>query len=195
VPVEADCGNARVQVSDFGSPSSSGARAAILLAGGAVTRRVRVAATCGSRSGARAATARGRCAPDQSAQRVIVLAGHASLPQQLGVNGAEHRSVPGVGHCDLDLHQARSVHDDALQRLMFPNERDELAFVKGPHLVEPTGERSCGRTARGRPVLPRKRVLLRAARSGGGGYWTACAWSIARASATQARATASAANR
>jgi hypothetical protein len=33
------------------------------------------------------------------------------------------------------------VHDDALQRLMFPNERDELAFVKGPHLVEPTRER------------------------------------------------------
>jgi hypothetical protein len=30
------------------------------------------------------------------------------------------------------------VHDDAFQRLIVPNERDQLTFVKGPHLVEAT---------------------------------------------------------
>ena len=95
-----------------------------------MTRRLRVTATRGSRSGARAAAAGGRCAPDQPAQRVIVLAGLGPLPHELRVNGAEDRSVPGVGHRDLDLHQARNLHDDAVQRLMIPDERDELAFVK-----------------------------------------------------------------
>jgi hypothetical protein len=99
---------------------------------------VRVTAARGPRSTARAATARRRCAPDQSAQRVIVLPGLASLPQQLRVDGAEHPSVPEVWHSNLDLHQARSVHDDALQRLIVPDERDQLTFVKGPHLVEAT---------------------------------------------------------
>jgi len=95
-------------------------------------------ATRGSRSAARAATARRRGAPDQAAQRVIVLARLAALPQRLRVHGAEHPSVPQVRHGNLDLHQARSVHDDAFQRLIVPNERDQLTFVKGPHLVEAT---------------------------------------------------------
>jgi len=102
-----------------------------------VTRRVRVTTTPGSQA-ARAAMARARCAPDQPAQRVVVLAGCAPLAETLRVNGAEHPSVSGVGHRDLDLHQARSVHDDGFQLLVLTHERDELAFVKGPHLVEPT---------------------------------------------------------
>ena len=82
-----------------------------------------------------------------------MVAGHASLPQQLWVNGSEHGSVPAVGHRDLDLHQARSVHDDAIQRLMFANQRDELAFVKGPHVVELTDQMALReRMCSGRPA-------------------------------------------
>jgi len=95
-------------------------------------------ATRGSRSAARTATARRRGAPDQSPQSVIVLARLAALPQDLRVHRAEHPSVPQVRHGNLDLHQTRSVHDDAFQRLIVPNERDQLTFVKGPHLVEAT---------------------------------------------------------
>ena len=95
-------------------------------------------ASRGSRSVARAATARRRCTPDQSTQRVVMLARLAALPQDLRVHRAEHPSVPQVRHGNLDLHQARSVHDDAFQRLIVPNERDQLTFVKGPHLVEAT---------------------------------------------------------
>ena len=102
-----------------------------------MTRCVRVTASRGSEPGARAA-AGGHRAADQSAQVLIVLAGLASLPEELRVDGAEDRSAAGVGDSDLDLHQARGVHDDALERLVVGYERDELAFVKGPHLVERT---------------------------------------------------------
>src|SRR4051794_39772423 len=108
-----------------------------LLAGGAVTRRVRVAAAGGSRPGARAAGC-GRRPPDQAAELLVALAGFAPLAQQLRVHGAEHPAVPAVRHGDLDLHQARNVDDDAVERLVFPDERDQLAFVKGPHRPQPT---------------------------------------------------------
>jgi hypothetical protein len=118
-----------------GRPGATG-----LLAGGAVPGRVRVTATRvpASGSAARAGASRGRCPPYQAAQRVIVLAGHAALPQRLRMDGAKHRSALGVRDGDLDLHQARCVHDDAIERAAFPNQRHELAFVEEPHAPEPT---------------------------------------------------------
>jgi len=114
--------------------------AAGLLAGGAVPGRVRVTATRvpGSGSAARAGASRGRCAPYQAAQRVIVLAGHAALPQRLRMDGTKHRSALGVRDGDLDPDQARCVDDDAIERAAFPNQRHELAFVEEPHAPDPT---------------------------------------------------------
>ena len=56
------------------------------------------------------------------------------------MNRSEHRPVGGVRNRDLDLHQARGVDDDPVERVVFADERDELAFVKGLHLVEPNDE-------------------------------------------------------
>src|SRR5690348_3617813 len=98
-----------------------------------------MAASRRSRSASLAAAATEACAPDHSAERIIVLARLASLAQQFRVDRAEHRAVRGVRHRDLDLHEARNMDDDPVERLVFPDERDELSFVKGPHLVEPTG--------------------------------------------------------
>jgi hypothetical protein len=87
----------------------------------------------GSRSAARAGTARGRCSPYQSAQRAIMLAGDAALPHRLRMDGAEHRSALSVRDGDFDPHQARRVDDDTVELPAFPDQRHELAFVKGLH--------------------------------------------------------------
>ena len=108
-----------------------------------MTRRLGVAATPGARSRARTTPAEA-CAADLLAHGVVVLAGLASLPEHLRVDRAEHRSVRVVRHCDLDFHEARDMDDDPVERLVFADERDELAFVKGLHLVEPTGGRAGG---------------------------------------------------
>ena len=130
-----------------------------LLAGGAVPGRMRVTATPvpGSWPAARSGSARGRCPSYQPAQRVVVLASHATFPQPLRVNGAEDGSASSFGHRDLDLHQTPSVHDDALELLGVHQNRDELTFVKGLHFAEPTrlGASSARAPARpGRPAAP-----------------------------------------
>jgi hypothetical protein len=135
-----------------------------LPAGGAVPGWMRVTATPvpGSWSGARAASARGRCPPYQPAQRVIVLASHATLPQPLRVKGAEDGFASNFRHSDLDLHQTPNVHDDALELLAVHQNRDELTFVKGLHFTRAYSH------PRARPALKSPtRALSRRATSAG----------------------------
>jgi hypothetical protein len=101
---------------------------------GAPTRASDRDARAGLRSAAGASATRGRCASYQAAQRAVVLAGREALPQRLWMDGAEHRSALSVRDGHFDLHRARCVDHDAVERPAFPDKRHELAFVKGPHL-------------------------------------------------------------
>jgi hypothetical protein len=87
----------------------------------------------GSGSAARTRAARGRVSPYQSAQRVVMLAGRAALPQPPLMDDTEHWSAFSAREDDFDLHQARRVDDDAVELLAVPDESHELAFVKRLH--------------------------------------------------------------
>ena len=121
-----------------GSPTGTGCRPTSPTGGGATCR------WCGdpTRASDPDARPRGRHragpagrprAPYPAAQRVVVFADHAALSQRLGMDGA--KQCPAFGVCDGDfhLHQARCVHDDAVELAAYLDERHQLTLVKCPH--------------------------------------------------------------